>query len=145
MCFLGIETPRPSRELDVVVVVVVAVGCCSVCIDKLRGASSDDVMGLPINELTSKASGLPLTVWLLAFVPLLTLLFLLLGKRSSWTEEEEAASVVECLSCVAFFAEEENLFLLSDWAEELADWTDCTAAAMAGGMASEANGLPKKG
>ena len=104
MFFLGIKTPRPSREL-----VVVAVGCCAVCIDKFRGASSDDVMGLPINELTPKASGLPLTVWLLAFVPLLTLL--LLGKRSSWTEEEEAASVVECLSCVAFFAEEENLFL----------------------------------
>ena len=144
MFFFGIETPRPSREL---VVVVVAVGCCSVFIDKLRGASSDDVLGFPINELTSKASGLPLTVWLLAFVPLLTLLLLLLGKRSSWTEEAAAASVVECLSCVAFFAEEEDLFLSSDWAEEeeLADWTDWTAAAMAGGMASEANGLPKKG
>ena len=55
------------------------------------------------------------------------------------------ASVVECLSCVAFFAEEEDIFLSCDWAEELVDWTDWTAAAMAAGMASEANELPKKG
>lgn len=57
-----------------------AVDSSFVFIDKLSGASSDDVpdvLGLPINELTSKAKGLPLTVWLRALVPLLMLLLLL--------------------------------------------------------------------
>ena len=87
MFFLGTETPRPSRELLVVVGAVVADevdgwagSSLVVFMERFNGASSDpvDVLGLPMSELTSNATGLPFTVWLLAFVPLLTLLLLLL-------------------------------------------------------------------
>lgn len=102
------ETPRPSLELDVDEDKVAEdddeVGCCDgsslAFIERFSGASSDevvdDVLGFPISELTSSAKGLPLTVWLRAFVPLLMVLLLRLlvvvtvtellvvaGKRSS--------------------------------------------------------------
>lgn len=102
------ETPRPSLELDVdvdedKVAEDDEVGCCDgsslAFIERFSGASSDevvDVLGFPISELTSSARGLPLTVWLRAFVPLLMVLLLMLlvvvtvtellvvaGKRSS--------------------------------------------------------------
>lgn len=108
MFFLGMETPRPSLELDVdvdedKVAEDDEVGCCDgsslAFIERFSGASSDevvDVLGFPISELTSSARGLPLTVWLRAFVPLLMVLLLMLlvvvtvtellvvaGKRSS--------------------------------------------------------------
>jgi hypothetical protein len=104
------DTPRPSLELDVDEDKVAdedddEVGCCDgsslAFIERFSGASSDevvdcDVLGFPISELTSSAKGLPLTVWLRAFVPLLMVLLLRLlvvvtvtellvvaGKRSS--------------------------------------------------------------
>ena len=84
------ETPRPNRELEVEVkedkVVeddddVGCVGSSLAFIERLSGASSDDVvdvLGFPISELTSSAKGLPLTVWLRTFVPLLMVLLLLM-------------------------------------------------------------------
>ena len=87
--FLGMETPRPNRELDVEVkedkVVeddddVGCVGSSLAFIERFSGASSDDVvdvLGFPISELTSSAKGLPLTVWLRTFVPLLMVLLLM--------------------------------------------------------------------
>lgn len=89
MFFLGIETPRPNLELAVdswEEAGVVSSLLPLVFIDRLSGASplsvvdpaatvvvaaevdeaevdeDDDVLGFPINELTSRASGFPLTV-----------------------------------------------------------------------------------
>lgn len=88
MFFLGTETPRPRRELLLLLPVVAAEGLDSsladVFIERLRGASPPpeaaaeedsavavgtdeeeagvDVLGLPIRELTSSARGFPLTV-----------------------------------------------------------------------------------
>lgn len=152
------ETPRPNRELDVDDDILADdEGCVLssfVFIERFNGASSDvDVLGLPINELTSNANGLPLTVWLLAFVPLLIVLLLMLlvvvtvtellvvvGRRSSWAVAESA----ECRSAV-FLPDRFLSSLAGDDELGWADWTDWTAAAMAGGMPREASGLPKKG
>ena len=157
MFFFGIDTPRPSLELTaaavVVVVVVVVEESSFVFIDRFSGASSDvvaDVLGLPINELTSNANGLPFTVWLRALVPLLLLLLLLLWWFEMEEEDEEdvVVTVVEDAdkrngwagSPVDFLVEEDRFLSSLD-----ADETDWTAAAMAGGIAKEASGLPKNG
>lgn len=104
------DTPRPRRELPVEW--LSSLGVVVVFIDKLSGASpllsvvvaavaaAGDVeeLGFPIRELTSKARGFPLTVWLLTLELLLFVVLLLTfpGRRSSWMDG--SALLLECRS-----------------------------------------------